>query len=133
MVPGRGLTDWYDGFLNDIRYLLLDRDTKFLPFRGVLESTDTEEVLLPAGSPNLNDYIERYMRSMKDDCLNRMIFFGEKPPRRALSAFAEYYQAEPNHQGLDNSIIDFREEVGSTDRPVQRRERLGGMLSYYYR
>ena len=62
-----------------------------------------------------------------------MIFFGEKSLRRALCEFAEYYHTERNHQGLENNIIDFREEVGSTDGPVQRRERLGGMLSYYHR
>ena len=99
----------------------------------MLEDTDTEEVLLPARSPNLNAYIERFMRSMKDECLNRMIFFGEKSLRRALSEFEEHYHTERNHQGLGNNIIDFKEEVGSTNGPVQRRERLGGILSYYHR
>jgi hypothetical protein len=130
---GRNLTDCYDGFLNDIRYLLLDRDTIFLPFSGTLEGTDTEVVLLPPRSPNLNAFVERYMRSMKSECLNKMIFFGEDSLRRALAEFTEYYHHERNHQGLENNIIDFREEGGSTDGPVQRRERLGGMLSYYYR
>jgi putative transposase len=51
---GKNLTDYEDGFLLDTRYLLLDRDTKFLPLRDVLESTDTEVVLLPPRSPNLN-------------------------------------------------------------------------------
>ena len=130
---GRNLTDCYDGFLNDIKYLLLDRDTKFLSFCGVLESTDTKVVLLPPRSPNLNAYIERYMRTMKSECLNKMIFFGEKSLRRALTEFTEHYHSERNHQGLENNIIDFKEESGSTNGPVQRRERLGGMLSYYYR
>ncbi len=130
---GRNLTDCYDGFLNDIGYLLLDRDTKFFPFCGVLESTNTQVTLLPPKSPNLNAFIERYMRSMKDDCLNRMIFFGEKPLRRALTEFEEYYHTERNHQGLENNIIDFKGQSGSTIGAVQRRERLGGMLSYYYR
>jgi transposase InsO family protein len=70
---------------------------------------------------------------MKSECLNKMIFFGEDSLRRALAEFTEYYHHERNHQGLENNIIDFREEGGSTDGPVQRRERLGGMLSYYYR
>ena len=130
---GRNLTDCYDGFLNDIRYLLLDRDTKFEPFRGVLESTDTKVVLLPARSPNLNAHIERYMRSMKDECLNKMIFFGEKSLRRALSEFEAYYHTERNHQGIGNNIINPGAEVGRTNGDVQHRERLGGMLSYYYR
>ena len=124
----RNLTDCYHGFLNDTRYLLLDRDKKFLPLCGVLESTDTEVILLPPRSPNLNAFIERYMRSMKDECLNKMIFFGEKSLRRALTEFEEYYHTERNHQGIGNNIIDFRGEAGSTIGSVQRRERLGGML-----
>jgi len=97
---GRNLTDCYDGFHNDVRYLLLDRDTIFLPFSGTLEGTDTEVVLLPARSPNLNAFVERYMRSMKSECLNKMIFFGEDSLRRALAEFTEYYHHERNHQGL---------------------------------
>jgi transposase len=89
---GRNLTDCHDGFLKDTRYLLLDRDTKFLPLRGLLESTDTEVVLLPPRSPNLNSQIERYMKSMKSECLNKMIFFGEKSLRRALAEFGTHYK-----------------------------------------
>ncbi len=130
---GRNLTDCYDGFLNDTRYLLLDRDKKFLPLCGVLESTQTKVVLLPPRSPNLNAYIERYMRSMKFECLSKMIFFGEKSLRRALAEFTEHYHSERNHQGIRNKIIDYREEGGLKSSPVQCRERLGGMLRYYYR
>lgn len=130
---GRNLTDCYDCFLNNIGYLLLDRDMKFLPFCGVLESTNTEVTLLPPRSPNLNAYAERYMRSMKSECLNKLIFFGETPLQRALAEFTERYHTERNHQGLDNNIIDFREVADSVNCSIQCRERLGGMLSYYYR
>jgi len=130
---GRNLIDCYDGFLLNTSYLLLDRDKKFCPLRAVLEDTDTEVVLLPTRSPNLNAYIERYMRSMKDECLNKMIFFGEKSLRRALSEFEKHYHTERNHQGLGNNIIDFKEEAGLSSGSVQRRERLGGILNYYYR
>jgi len=94
---GRNLTDCYDGFLNNTRYLLLDRDTKFLPFRGVLESTDTKVVLLPPRSPNLNAHVERYMRSMKSECLSKFIFFGQKSLRKALTEFSAHYHGERNH------------------------------------
>ncbi len=80
-----------------------------------------------------NAYIERYMRSMKDECLNKMIFFGENSLRRALAEFTEHYHHERNHQGIGNNIIDFKEEAGRSNGSVQCRERLGGMLSYYYR
>ena len=130
---GRNLTDCYDGFLNDTRYLLLDRDTKFQPFRGELESTDTKVVLLPPGSPNLNAHIERYMRSMKSECLSKLIFFGEASLRKALTEFSSHYHEERNHQGIGNNIITPGEEVGSRSGDIQCRDRLGGMLRYYYR
>ena len=118
---GRNLTDCYDGFLNDIAYLLLDRDTKFLPFCGVLEGTDTKVTLLPARSPNLNAYVERFMRSMKSECLNKLIFFGEKSLRKALAEFREYYHTERNHQGLDNELIDDQLNEANMGGEVERR------------
>ena len=130
---GRNLTDCYDGFFLDTRYVLVDRDTKFLPFRGVLEGMDTKAVVLPPKSPNLNPHVERFMRSMKSECLNRMIFFGENSLRKALTEFTAHYHEERNHQGLGNNIIQPGSEVGRTEGDIRRRERLGGMLSYYHR
>jgi transposase InsO family protein len=101
---GRNMIDFHDGFLLGTKYLILDRDTKFAPLCGVLENTDTEVILLPPRSPNLNAYCERYMRTMKSECLNKMIFFGEKPLRRALKEFTEHYHSERNHQGIGNEI-----------------------------
>jgi hypothetical protein len=130
---GRNLTDYDGGFLNNIKYLLLDRDTIFQPFSGFLEDSDTNVILLPPRSPNLNAYIERYMRSMKSECLNKFIFFGEKSLHRAVKEFAQHYHSERNHQGIDNSIIDPGDEVGRERGDIQCNERLGGMLKYYYR
>ena len=84
-------------------------------------------------SPNLNAYIERYMRSMKSECLNKFIFFGEKSLRRAVNEFTEHYHSERNHQGIGNEIIDPGDEVGRKCGEIQCSERLGGMLKYYYR
>ena len=130
---GRNLTDYDEGFLLGTKYLLLDRDTKFLPLRDLLESTDAKVALLPPKSPNLNAQIERYMRSMKYECLNKMVFFGEKSLRKALSEFGQHYHVERNHQGLDNNLIEPGGEVGHSEGDVQCRNRLGGMLRYYYR
>jgi len=130
---GRNMIDCYDGFLLGTKYLILDRDTKFDAFRGVLENTDTEVILLPPRSPNLNAYCERYMRTMKSECLNKMIFFGENSLRRALKEFTEHYHSERNHQGIGNEIIEPGHEAGRTIGDVQCNERLGGMLKYYYR
>ena len=129
----RNLLDCYDGFLLDIQYLILDRDTKFQPFSGLLEDSDTEVILLPPRSPNLNAYMERYMGTMKSECLNKFIFFGEKSLRRAVKEFTEHYHFERNHQGIGNNIIEPGNEVGLMNGEIQCRERLGGMLKYYYR
>jgi putative transposase len=130
---GRNLIDCCDGFLLNTKYLLLDRDTKFCPLRGVLEDTDTKVVLLPPRSPNLNAFIERYMRTMKSECLNKLILFGENSLRRALKEFEEHYHTERNHQGIGNKIIEPGDEVDRTCGEIQCNERLGGMLKYYYR
>jgi putative transposase len=130
----RNLTDCQGGFLDDASHILIDRDTKFLPLRTYVEGmTDTDVVLLPPRSPNLNAHLERYMRSLKSECLDRMIFYGLRPLERALGQFVTHYHTERNHQGLGNRIIDPGDEVGEEDGDVRCRERLGGMLRYYHR
>ena len=88
---------------------------------------------LPPQSPKLTPHIERFMRSIKSECLDRMTFFGERSLRNAVDAFCEHYHHEPNHQGLANRLIDPGVEVGRREGGVVCRERLGGMLRYYYR
>ena len=130
----RNLTDDEDGFLNGKRYLIMDRDGKFCPaFREILKTDGVEPVLLPSKSPNLNAHLERFHRSIKEQCLRKMIFFGEQSLRRAVSNFLDHYRYERNHQGLDNRIITPGDEVGKATGEIQCRERLGGMLKYYYR
>ena len=134
LQAARNLSDAEEGFLRGKKYLLMDRDTKFSEaFRVTLEQTGVEAVRLPPRSPNLNPNIERFMRSVKDECLDRMIFFGEKAVQTAVVAFLAHYHAERNHQGLDNRLIEPGEELGDTTGEVACRERLGGMLRYYYR
>ena len=130
----RQLTDPIDGFLNGNRYLLMDRDTKFsAAFRAVLKDAGVEPTLLPPRSPNLNAHVERFMRSIKDECLSRMIFFGEASLRNAIRQYLEHYRAERNHQGLDNRLIDPPDTLALTSGAVECRERLGGLLRYYHR
>ena len=130
----RNLTDGLDGFLAGCRYLIQDRSSLFTPeFGMILESAGIETVRLPARSPNLNAYAERYVRTIKEGCLDQMILIGEGSLRRAISEFVLHYHTQKNHQGLGNKIIrpEFAEftSVGQ----IQCRERLGGMLRYYYR
>ena len=130
----RNLTDCEDGFLNDTDYLLMDRDGKFCPaFREIVKNQGTKPVRLPPKSPNLNAHIERFMRSIKSECLAKIIFFGEKSLRSAVGQYLVHYHTERNHQGLDNAIIQTGEEVGTATGNVRCRERLGGLLHYYYR
>ncbi len=130
----RNLTDFEDGFLKDKTHLLMDRDTKFSEgFRSILEASDIEPVRLPPRSPNCNAHQERFFRSLKSECLDRMIFFGEKSLRNAVTCFLEHYHHERNHQGLENQIIDPGEEVGAIAGKIECRERLGGLLRYYHR
>ena len=88
---------------------------------------------LPAQSPDLNVYAERFVRSIKEECLERMILPGEHRLRRTVREYVSHYHGERNHQGLDNELIESLRKDTLTKGPVRRRERLGGMLSYYYR
>jgi putative transposase len=130
----RTLIDWDSGFLKDKRYLLMDRDAKYSEaFRFMLKGSDVEPVRLPPKSPNLNAHIERYMRSLKEECLERLILFGEKSLLKAVSEYLIHFHTERNHQGLENRIIQPGDEVGKPQGTIDCRNRLGGMLRYYYR
>ncbi len=91
-----------------------------------------EPVRLPERSPNSNAWIERFMLSIKSECLDQMIFFGEESLHRAVQEYLTHYHAERNHQGLANALIE-PEASGTDSRAVRCRERLGGMLRYYHR
>ena len=121
------------GALRDCRYLLHDRDTKYTQsFRAVIASGRLEPLVLPARSPNLNAYAERWVRSVKEECLSKVILFGERSLRRALSEYVEHFHAERNHQGKGNVLLFPRGTNIRRDGSVQCRERLGGLLRYYH-
>jgi putative transposase len=122
----RSLTDAEEGFLRGKKYLLMDRDAKFSEaFRVTLEHGGVEAVRLPP-------HIERFMRSVKGECLGRMIFFGKRALQAAAVGFLEHFHAERNHQGIGNLLIAPGKEVGRTTGEIARRERLGGLLRYYH-
>ena len=102
--------------------------------RGFLnQNTETEAVPLPAKSPNMNAYMERWFRSLKSECLDRMIFFGRKSLENAVREYVEHYHAERNHQGLGNELIEPVDDADTVAGTIECRERLGGMLKYYHR
>ena len=122
------------GALRDCRYLLHDRDTKYTQsFRAIIASGQVEPLVLPARSPNLNAYAERWVRSVKEECLSKVILFGERSLRRALKEYVEHYHAERNHQGKGNVLLFPRDRNVHRRRPLQCYERLGGLLRYYHR
>ena len=130
----RNLLDVVDGFLKKSEYLIHDRDPLYTrEFADILTSGGVRTVKLPARSPDLNAYAERFVRSVKEECLERMILLGEHHLRRAVREYVGHYHGERNHQGLDNQLIESLPKDPLAQGPVLRRERLGGMLSYYYR
>ncbi len=130
----RNLTDADEGFLNGTRHLIHERDPLFTEaFRGVLGSSGVRALKLPARSPDLNAYAERFVRSIKSECLAQIIPLGEHHLRTAVKEYTGHYHLERNHQGLENELIEKPSgELGMTG-AVECRERLGGVLNYYYR
>ncbi len=131
---GRNLTDAESGILAGKRYLIHDRDPLFTgEFLELLAESGVKSVKLPPRSPNLNAHAERFVRSIKESCLDRMIFFGERSLRKAVHEFVAHYHRERNHQGIRNRIICPNSEHFWNPGPIRRRQRLGGMLNYYFR
>ena len=130
----RNLTDVDDGFLNGTHYLIHDRDPLFTEaFRELLKSSDVKTVKLPARSPDLNAHAERFVLSIKSECLAQIIPLGERHLRKAVKEYTEHYHFERNHQGLNNELIEKPIDRPNMDGAVDCRERLGGILNYYHR
>ena len=122
-----------DGILVSHRVLICDRDRKWSgAVRRRFGEASLCVVVTPEGAPNANAYVERFVRSIKEECLDRMIPIGERHFRRAVAEYVEHYHQERNHQGLDNRLIAGTPVIDMTSR-VQRRPRLGGLLNFYQR
>jgi transposase InsO family protein len=130
----RDLTDVGEGFLVGKQYLIHDRDPLFTTeFLEILRTGAVQPPKRTPRSPNLNAHAERFVRTIKENCLDRMIFFGEGSLRKALREFVAYYHGERNHQGLGNRLIIPDKSHAGNRGTIRRRERLGGKLNYYYR
>jgi transposase InsO family protein len=130
----RNLTDAQDGFLNGACYLIHDRDPLFTDaFRGLLKLSGVDTVKLPARSPDLNAYAERFVLSIKSECLAQIIPLGERHLRKAVKEYTEHYHFERNHQGLDNELIETSGDEPNMEGAVECHERLGGILNDYRR
>ena len=127
------MEEW--GFLSPGQYLIHDRDGKYCPaFQQIIDAAGVTRVPLPPRSPNLNAYAERWVRSVKEECLSRLILFGEASLQHVLTQYVEHVHHARNHQGKGNVLL-FPAVSPDTARqgPMQCRERLGGLLKYYTR
>jgi putative transposase len=131
----RNLTDLECGALRGQRYVLHDRDTKFSSgFRNILHDGGVEPLRLPARSPDLNAFAERWVRSVKQECLSRLILFGEASLQRALTEYLAHFRGEPNHQGKGNILLfPDTSDRGHSGSRVECKRRLGSLLRYYAR
>jgi putative transposase len=131
---GRALTAADDRALPRHSVLICDRDQKWSgPVRELLADAGLCMVQTPFQAPNANAHAERFVRSIKSECLDRVILLGERHLRQTIREFMEHYHRERNHQGLGNELIEVSSAVKGDCKRVRRRPRLGGLLNYYVR
>ncbi len=127
----RNLTDPIDGFLKDKKFLIMDRDPVFTEkFRLILRDSDVRPIRTLPMAPHLNCVIERFIRSIKSESLNRMLIFGQRHLEYIVREYIEHYNHERPHQGLDDEMI---EPPPKGTGEIICQERLGGLLKYYRR
>ena len=130
----RNLVDALDGFLLGKRYLLLDRDPLYTQAsRRTLDQAGVKTVRLPAHRPNLIAFAERFVLSIKSECLERLVPLGESHLRLAIAEYMRPYRLERKQQGLANSLIDGDTQAVAGNAAAACRERLGGLLKFYHR
>jgi len=127
------MADW--GCLQPGHYLLHDRDSKYCPaFQHTIDAAGITRLPLPPRSPNLNAYAERWVRSVKEETLSRLILFGERSLWHALTEYVTHFHHERPHQGKGNVVLmPASRHCAVQEGPLRCRERLGGLLKYYYR
>ena len=127
----RNLTDPIDGFLKDKKYLIHDWDPLFTKdFRSTIRASGVKCVKTTVACPNMNPFAERFIRSIKSECLNKMIIFGESHLRYVVNEYIEHYHTERPHQGIGNNIIT---PLPPGKGKIVYQERLGGLLKSYRR
>nr|AFS60631.1 integrase [bacterium symbiont of Theonella swinhoei pTSMAC1] len=135
MQIARNLTmdEW--GILEPGEYLIHDRDAKFCDaYKQIIDGAGVKRIPLPPRSPWLNAFAERWVQSVKTEALSKLILFGEDSLRHVLSEYVAHYHSERPHQGKSNVILfPSAESKGNLEAPVECRERLGGLLTYYHR
>jgi hypothetical protein len=133
----RNLLDLADGFLRNATYLIHDRDPVFTEaWTALLESGGVKCVPIPAQSPHCNPYAERFVKTVRNECLDHFVIFGERHLRHLLKEFGEHYLTERHHQAIGSQIIRPRAAPSNDNGTlgvIGCRSRLGGLLNYYGR
>ncbi len=133
MQVARPMTDPGDGMLRGHRVWIRDRDARWsLAFRQLLGDIGGRLGQTPYRAPNCNAHAERFVRTIKEECLDRLVLIGEARLRRALIEFGAHYHRERNHQGIQNRLIA-PEPTSPPGAALRCRTRLGGLLRYYHR
>jgi len=128
----RNLTDCEEGFLNGKCFFIIDRDAIFAPrFKSIIRGSGVENLLTAYQAPNMNAYAERFVRSIKSECLYQMILLGRDSLVLAIAEYAAHYHDERSHQGIGNEIVNGAKAEGEGD--IEARERLGGLLKYHHK
>lgn len=129
----RNVTGW-EGELGAAHYLIHDRDAKYThSFDGILNAAGIAVVKLPPHSPNLNAFAERFVKTIKTECVEQLVLFGENSLQHVIREYLAHYHAERNHQGIDNVIPFPDARLFQQEGPVVKAERLGGLLNFYHR
>jgi putative transposase len=130
-IMARHLSDPFDGFLKNKKYLIMDRDPLFCKdFIMILKAGGIECKKISKASPNMNPLAERYVQSIKHEALNRMLIFGERHLRHVVSEYVDYYNHCRPHQSLNQNMI---EPLAQGDGEIECIEHLGGLLKSYRR
>lgn len=120
--------------LRDIRFAIRDRDSKFSgPFDNVFRSDGVRIVKTPIRSPKANAFAERWVRTIRWECLDHLLVLGQRHLERVLREFVAHYNANRPHRGLELTVLEPSTAEASTDGTVRRRDRLGGLIHEYYR
>lgn len=123
--------------ITNCKYLVHDRDYFYThKFESILKDSGITPIKTPPQSPNLNAFAERVIRFIEEECLGEQIILGEHNLKRMLKEYQDYYNSERPHQGIGNEIIQQNEVLIHSKKgegEILKKERLGGLLNYYYR